>query len=234
MDVWPPDVERPWRFLSTAMCWNRSANFIPARSVRKPISVYRSSCPSKNPNSPAPCAIMCPATRSGFGTTFPTRRKDCRMRSITAACPVRTRWIWASNPPPDWPPASARAARKRSARETGRPKSIFFSHNGGENERLQELLEEQLGSHGTDGMEFFRRTVAERIFLGRNSRPIERGDFQPRAPPSAPAEVQRRRGDPRDSRHPPRPLRRARAVRHRPLQGPRADHGAGGQGGEEF
>src|ERR1017187_2328803 len=31
---------------------------------------------------------------------------------------------------------------------------MFFSHNAGESERLQELLEEQLGSHGTEGMEF--------------------------------------------------------------------------------
>jgi transcription-repair coupling factor (superfamily II helicase) len=33
-------------------------------------------------------------------------------------------------------------------------KVMFFSHNTGESERLSELLEEHLGSHGTEGMEF--------------------------------------------------------------------------------
>jgi len=47
----------------------------------------------------------------------------------------------------------------KAAQEAARWKAegnrvYFFGHNVGENERLTELLEEQLGSHGTDGMEF--------------------------------------------------------------------------------
>ncbi len=48
---------------------------------------------------------------------------------------------------------------ERAAQEARRAKGdgrrvIFFSHNTGESERLQELLEESLGSHGAEGMEF--------------------------------------------------------------------------------
>ena len=48
------------------------------------------------------------------------------------------------------PRAAQEAARIRQAR--GRV--MLFSHNTGESERLAELFEEQLGSHGDEGMEF--------------------------------------------------------------------------------
>ena len=47
-----------------------------------------------------------------------------------------------------------RAAKEAAQAAQDKRKVIFFSHNTGESERLQELLEEDLGSHGTEGMEF--------------------------------------------------------------------------------
>jgi len=45
------------------------------------------------------------------------------------------------------------AAEAAKAKADGK-KVFFFSHNAGESERLQEILEEPLGSEGTEGMEF--------------------------------------------------------------------------------
>jgi transcription-repair coupling factor (superfamily II helicase) len=48
----------------------------------------------------------------------------------------------------------ARAAQEAAQCRQRGGRAIFFSHNAGESERLQELLEEQIGAHGTEGMEF--------------------------------------------------------------------------------
>jgi transcription-repair coupling factor (superfamily II helicase) len=58
-----------------------------------------------------------------------------------------------SSPSVSAPGVAGAAAEARRVRSESHP-VLFFSHNAGESERLQELLEEHLGSHGTAGMEF--------------------------------------------------------------------------------
>src|SRR6185437_12312298 len=48
----------------------------------------------------------------------------------------------------------ARAAQEAVRAKGAGARVIFFSHNTGESERLAELLDEQIGSRGTEGMEF--------------------------------------------------------------------------------
>src|SRR6185295_16205053 len=65
---------------------------------------------------------------------------------------------------------------------------LFFSHNAGESERLQELVEEQLGSHGTEGMEFLlgplRAGFIQRshLFVLTNAEIFGRYRHRPRLP----------------------------------------------------
>jgi transcription-repair coupling factor (superfamily II helicase) len=84
------------------------------------------------------------------------------------------------------------AGMDRAAEETKKAlkekrKVIFFSHNVGESERLQELLEERLGSHGTAGVEFLVGPLRsgffnDKILVVTNSEIFGRYRHRPRLP----------------------------------------------------
>ncbi len=67
----------------------------------------------------------------------------------------------------------ARAAQEAAQRKAAGQTVYFFSHNAGESERLSELLEEQIGSHGTDGMEFLLGPLRNGFMMGP---PLEKGN----------------------------------------------------------
>jgi transcription-repair coupling factor (superfamily II helicase) len=78
------------------------------------------------------------------------------------------------------------AAEANKARAEGL-KILFFSHNAGESERLQELLEEPLGSQGTEGMEFVIGPLrsgffSNRLFVATNAEIFGRYRHRPRLP----------------------------------------------------
>src|SRR5262249_10549875 len=78
------------------------------------------------------------------------------------------------------------AQEARKAKGEGK-KVIFFSHNAGESERLQELLEEHLGSQGTEGMEFLVGPLrsgffSKDLFVATNAEIFGRYRHRPRAP----------------------------------------------------
>jgi transcription-repair coupling factor (superfamily II helicase) len=78
------------------------------------------------------------------------------------------------------------AAGAAKAREDGQ-KILFFSHNSGESERLQELLEEHLGSRGTEGMEFLIGPLrsgftSRQLFVATNAEIFGRYRHRPRPP----------------------------------------------------
>ena len=78
------------------------------------------------------------------------------------------------------------AQEAKKARGEGK-KILFFSHNAGESERLQELLEEHLGSRGTEGMEFLVGPLRSGFFskdllVATNAEIFGRYRHQPRLP----------------------------------------------------
>src|SRR5262249_31554454 len=78
------------------------------------------------------------------------------------------------------------AAEARKAHQENK-KVIFFSHNTGESERLQELLEEHLGSQGTEGMEFLVGPLRSgffgpKLFVATNAEIFGRYRLRPRVP----------------------------------------------------
>jgi transcription-repair coupling factor (superfamily II helicase) len=78
------------------------------------------------------------------------------------------------------------AGEAAKARKEGRT-VLFFSHNSGESERLQELLEEPLGSQGTEGMEFVIGPLrsgfySNHLFVATNAEIFGRYRHRPRPP----------------------------------------------------
>jgi transcription-repair coupling factor (superfamily II helicase) len=154
MDVWPPDVERPWRFLFDGDTLESIREFHPGTQR------------SEGYMSPQKLLPVKESEQSG---------------TLKDHVPPKTIWFWddVAAAPPDQPntlyysglPAEdvldlgfksttglasgiARAAHEAKRGKQSGKKIFFFSHNGGESERLQELLLEHMGSHGTDEMEF--------------------------------------------------------------------------------
>jgi transcription-repair coupling factor (superfamily II helicase) len=153
VDIWPPDVPKPWRLLFDGDTLESLREF--------------------NPGTQRSEAYLQPQTLLPFKEADPSG-------TLIDHLPEETLWFWddvdptrigASSilyrglPTGEAIDAGAKsttglAAGIRMAGEEARRRRsdgaaiFFFSHNSAEAERLGELLEEQIGSHGTEGMEF--------------------------------------------------------------------------------
>ncbi len=187
VDIWPASVEKPWRLLFDADT---------LESIREFSTGTQRSEGYLQPQKLLPFKETKPA-----GT----------LRDHIA---VGTVWFFdgvdsPSRPPADTilyrglPPAGAidlgyksttglASGIERAAQEAKRAKAegrrvIFFSHNTGESDRLQELLEEALGSHGTEGMEFLvgplrSGCISNKLLVLTNAEIFGRYRHRPRLP----------------------------------------------------
>lgn len=152
VDIWPPGVEKPWRLLFDGDA---------LESMREFTSGTQRSAAYIDPQ------VLLPFKESKATGTLADHVGEAVL------------WVWDDVEPTHdkpallykgLPPEGAidlgfhstvglasgvtRAAEEASRQKAAGHRVVFFSFNSGENERLAELLEEQIGSHGTDGMDF--------------------------------------------------------------------------------
>ena len=174
LDIWPPDTERPWRFLFDGDTLESIREFSPGTQRSEgylapqkllPVKEKAENTESTTLREHAPegtwwffddIAQEASGEEQGARSTPPTPRH----------LPLAPRSLYYSGLPADQAidlgfksttglagGIGRAAAEAQRSKQSGK-KVFFFSHNSGESERLQEVLDEQLGSHGTDGMEF--------------------------------------------------------------------------------
>jgi transcription-repair coupling factor (superfamily II helicase) len=179
IDVWPPGIDKPWRLLFDGDVLESLREFSVGTQRSEAYLQPQKLPPMKEVKPTGRLADHVPAQAIWFwddlddiatgrqGDTETGRQKSASMnsRAPSPRPPVAPSIRYMRLPPAGALDAgfkstaglasgiaqAAREARQRA--DQGWP-VYFFSHNSGESERLGELLEEQIGSHGTTGMQF--------------------------------------------------------------------------------
>jgi len=177
MDIWPPDVERPWRFLFDGDTLESIREFHPGTQrseayltpqkllpvkEKRPGETETKNAGTLRDHAPQGTIWFWDDVAAVEGEAWSVEGNAATKQTLH---PPRFTLYYSGLPGPDaldlgfksttgLASGIPRAAfEAKQAKKNGK-KVFFFSHNSGESDRLQELLEEHLGSHGTDGMEF--------------------------------------------------------------------------------
>lgn len=139
VDLWPPGVEKPWRMLFDGDTLESLREFSSGTQRSEAYLDPRKLLPFKENK---PSGTLADHIKPGVlwvrdDTIAPAEAPDQGFQSTTGL---------ASGVP--------RAAQEALRRKQAGDRVLFFSFNSGESERLAELLEEQIGPAGTEGMEF--------------------------------------------------------------------------------
>jgi transcription-repair coupling factor (superfamily II helicase) len=156
VDIWPPGVEKPWRLLfdgdqleslrEFSSGTQRSEAYLEPQTLLpfREIKVAGTLLDHMRPETlwfwndiEAPPATLAQGAHLFYKGLGAPEAIDLGYRSTTGLAS-----------------GILKAAQEAALWKASGQRVYFFSHNVGENERLAELLEEHLGSHGTDGMEF--------------------------------------------------------------------------------
>jgi len=158
VDIWPPDTERPWRLLFDGDTLEslrefhagtqRSEEYLGPQKLL-PIKEGKKSGTLQNHLPPTTLQIHS-ETNLGSELSLSHAPAAEAARDKLSSDPSRVSFRSTTG----LVAGLSRAAEYAQKAKADRKKIIFFSHNEGENERLQELLTEQIGSHATEGMEF--------------------------------------------------------------------------------
>jgi len=141
IDIWPPDAEKPWRLMFDGDTLESIREFNTGTQRSEAYLEARKLLPMREAKQEGTLSDHLPEDALWFQddalATGMTELKDLGFHSTTGLTGNLER--------------AAQAVK--AARAEGK-KVMLFSRNAGESERLQELLDEQLGAHGTEGMEF--------------------------------------------------------------------------------
>jgi len=172
VDIWPAGIEKPWRLLFDGDTLESIRAFSPGTQRSEGYLQVQTLLPFKETN---PAGVLADHIPEGAIWFWDDVEPSSGLRAGEGTISILYKGL---------PPAGtidlgfhtttgltlgvARSAGEAAkARAQGR-KVLFFSHNAGESERLQELLEEHLGSHGTEGMEFLVGPLRAGFFTSRH------------------------------------------------------------------
>ncbi len=188
VDIWPSSIEKPWRLLFDGDTLESVRTFSPGTQRSEVYLGPQKLFPFKENKPAGHLAEFVPEGVVWFWDEIDprdggsaNRRTGDITESPRAGSPTRPlagTIIYRGLPPPgamdlgfksttglvSGIELAAQEARKAVADHR---RVLFFSHNAGESERLQELLEERLGSHGTKGMEFLVGPLRSGFFVSR-------------------------------------------------------------------
>ncbi len=177
VDIWPASIERPWRMLFDGDTLESIREFTPGTQRSQGYLKPQVLLPFKESKPDGTLADHIGPEVIWFWHNVEARDGVSEDRSLGVTPTRRSAGtiLYKGLPPPDaidlgykstvgLVSGIERTAQTVRTAAQEKKKIIFFSHNGGESERLQELLEEHLGSHGTDGMEFLVGTLRSGFF----------------------------------------------------------------------
>lgn len=154
MDIWPPDVERPWRFLFDGDVLESVREFHPGTQRSEAYLGPQKLLPVKESAQAGTLRDYVPADALWWWDDVtpvdPALQPSILYRGLPGTDAQDLGFKSTTGLATGIPRAAEEARRSKAAGKA----VYFFSHNSGESERLQELLDERLGAHGTDGMEF--------------------------------------------------------------------------------
>ncbi len=155
VDLWPAGIEKPWRLLFDGDVLESLREFSPGTQRTQAYLQPQKLLPFKETKPSGTLAQHIPDDTIWFWDDVEPARGSPLARSLVyKGLPPAGATDLGYKSTTGLVSGIARAAQEaRKVKEEG-GKVMFFSHNAGESERLAELLDEQLGSRGTEGMEF--------------------------------------------------------------------------------
>jgi len=178
VDIWPPNADKPWRLLFDGDQLESLREFSPGTQRSEAYLDPQKVLPMKETKAAGTLIDHVPSGTRWFwdevepASPHPTlshgerakpdllplgeggRRPDEGVRILYSGLPRAGALDAGFHSTMGVGTGLERAAEEARKTKTAGGKVLFFSHNAGENERLQELLEEHLGARGSEGMEF--------------------------------------------------------------------------------
>ncbi len=145
IDIWPADAQKPWRLVFDGDTLETLRDFESGTQRSGAYLEPQKLLPMKETKSDATLKDHVPTDAVWF--------EDDPLAAETLNPGLRPAGVTIEST------VGLTGSLSRAAEAAGRAKAegkkvIFFSHNAGESERLQELLDEHMGSRGTEGMNF--------------------------------------------------------------------------------
>jgi len=151
MDLWPAGNEKPWRLLFDGDVLESIREFSPGTQRSEGYLGPQKLLPFKETKPEGTLVDHIPAGAIWFWDDVePTKEDGIVYKGLP---PIGATDLGYKSTTGLTSGLERTAEEVRRAKGEGR-RVMFFSYNAGESERLQELLEERLGSRGTEGMEF--------------------------------------------------------------------------------
>jgi transcription-repair coupling factor (superfamily II helicase) len=205
VDIWPPDTPKPWRLLFDGDTLESLREFNPGTQRSEAYLQPQQLLPIKEANPSGTLIDHVPEKTIWFWDEVEDQRHgDTETRghgenlSASPRLRVPASIVYRGLAAPDALDVGAHsttglasgiamAAREARKRKDAGASVLFFCHNAGESERLGELLEEQLGPRGTEGMEFLVGPLRsgffkDGLFVLTNSEIFGRYRHRPRLP----------------------------------------------------
>jgi len=216
VDLWPAGIEKPWRLLFDGDVLESIREFSPGTQRSEGYLQAKTLLPFKETKPAGTLAEHIPDGALWFwdevepssapepSSRGAERRSDLshpvqgQIASSALKGPPRNDILYKGLPPAGAEDLGFKSTTglvtgvERAAQEAKKAKSagkrvLFWSHNAGESERLQELLEEHLGPHGTEGIEFLVGPLrsgffSDQHFVATNAEIFGRYRHRPRLP----------------------------------------------------
>ena len=181
VDIWPPGVEKPWRLLFDGDQLESLREFSSGTQRSEAYLEPQKLLPFRETKVAGTLMDhIRPETLWFCDETEPSPQgPQLLYKSLAAADAIDMGYRSTTGLASGIPQAAKEAATWKAQGN----RVYFFSHNVGENERLTELLEEQLGSHGTDGMEFLLGPLRTGFSWRPSPSPLPEGEGLRREPP---------------------------------------------------